>query len=121
MARILIAEDEQALRFWMSTALRVMGYEIVDTADGRAAWNCLQRDQRFDLVITDVQMPHMNGIELAERISQAHPQLPIMIITAFSEPRSEIVHEGQYPFLIKPTTHQQLIATVKKIIGQPGT
>ncbi len=88
MARILIAEDEEALRAFVVRALMQDGHEVVATADGGEALDALTRDQgRFDLLLTDIRMPVMDGIALALAAARDWPELTILLMTGYADQR----------------------------------
>ena len=88
MARILIAEDEDPVRALVARALAQDGHEVVATADGAEALDVLQREAgRFDLVLTDIRMPVMNGIALALATARDFPALPILLMTGYADQR----------------------------------
>ena len=87
MARILIAEDEIAVRTFICRALKLRGHDTIGVADGGAAIMELNKNS-YDLLLTDIIMPVMDGIALALKVSAEHPGLPILMMTCF-------VHEKQ--------------------------
>lgn len=88
MARILIAEDEDSLRSLIARALMSDGHEVVANRDGAEALDVLTRDQgRFDLLLTDIRMPVMDGIALALAAIREYPALTILLMTGFADQR----------------------------------
>ena len=88
MARILIAEDEEALRAFIVRALMQDGHEVVATADGGEALDALTGEQgRFDLLLTDIRMPVMDGIALALAAARDYPELTILLMTGYADQR----------------------------------
>ena len=88
MARILIAEDEESARMLVGRALIQDGHEAVTTDDGAQALDVLQREGgRFDLLLTDIQMPVMDGIALALAAARDFPELPILLMTGYADQR----------------------------------
>jgi CheY-like chemotaxis protein len=88
MARILLAEDEEALRAVGVRALMQDGHDVVATADGGEALDALTREQgRFDLLLTDIRMPVMDGIALALAAARDHPELTILLMTGYADQR----------------------------------
>ena len=82
MPRILLAEDDDSLRGFLARALERAGYEVTACADGDEAAAVL--DQDWDLLLTDIVMPGMDGIEVARQAAAIHPGLRIMFITGFA-------------------------------------
>jgi two-component system, cell cycle response regulator CpdR len=88
VARILLAEDEEALRAFVARALAQDGHEVVATADGGEALDVLTRDKgRFDLLLTDIRMPVMDGIALALAAARDYPELMILLMTGYADQR----------------------------------
>ena len=83
--RILLAEDDESMRGFIERALTKAGYEVIAFANGQDAHDRLQEQgEAFTLLLTDIVMPQMDGIELARRASDLHPDLKIMFITGFA-------------------------------------
>lgn len=87
MARILIAEDEVAVRTFICRALKLRGHDTIGVADGGAAIVELKNSD-YDLLLTDIIMPVMDGISLALKVTAEYPAMPILMMTGF-------VHEKQ--------------------------
>ena len=81
--RILLAEDDDAMRGYLTRALEKSGYDVVAVDRGTEALPLLEA-QRFDLLLTDIVMPEMDGIELAQRCGKISPHTQVMFITGFS-------------------------------------
>jgi two-component system, cell cycle response regulator CpdR len=113
VARVLLAEDEEALRGFIVRALAEEGHEVVAVADGVSALDTLARDRgRFQLLLTDVRMPVMDGIELALAAARDHPDLIILLMTGFADQRERahgldaLVHDViTKPFSIAEIKH----------------
>ena len=83
MARILLAEDDGSLRGFLTRALERAGHSVVDCENGDDAIDCLDQGP-WDLLLTDIVMPGMDGIEVARQAASKHPGLRIMFITGFA-------------------------------------
>lgn len=83
MIRILLAEDDDSMRQYLSRALERSGYEVIAVDRGTAALPILA-EQSFDLLLTDIVMPEMDGIELAQHVASVAPQTRVMFITGFA-------------------------------------
>ena len=81
--RILLAEDDDDMRRFLERALARAGYDVTAVADGEAAYARL-REEPFSLLLTDIVMPQMNGVELARRAARLDPDLRVMFITGFA-------------------------------------
>jgi two-component system cell cycle response regulator CpdR len=117
MIRILLAEDEQAMREYLTRALEKSGYEVVAVDRGTEAVPLLEAEH-FDLLLTDIVMPEMDGIELARHCSKVSPRTEVMFITGFSGvalragesvPRAKI--------LSKPFHLRDLVLEVERLFG----
>src|SRR5580692_8527583 len=88
MARILIADDEESMRMLVARAIGMDGHSIVTAQDGAEALEILTReDGRFDLLLTDIQMPVMDGIALALTAARDFPQVTILLMTGYAAQR----------------------------------
>ena len=84
MIRILLAEDDDVMRQYLARALEKSGYAVDSVDRGTAALALLQQGERFDLLLTDIVMPELDGIELAQKVSILAPEMRVMFITGFS-------------------------------------
>uniref|UniRef100_Q07H31 Response regulator receiver protein n=1 Tax=Rhodopseudomonas palustris (strain BisA53) TaxID=316055 RepID=Q07H31_RHOP5 len=88
MARILIADDEESMRLLVARAIALDGHDIVTAEDGGEALDILVREQgAFDLLLTDIKMPIMDGIALALAAARDFPDLTILLMTGFADQR----------------------------------
>ncbi|MGZ9109301.1 MAG: ATP-binding protein [Micavibrio sp.] len=117
-ARILLVEDEDAVRTFSSRALANKGYEVLDAESGEAALAVIDRqtDKHIDLMITDVIMPNMDGPTLAQRMRQNSPALKIIFISGYTEEKLKDHMGENIWFLPKPFTLKQLAAKVKEAL-----
>jgi CheY-like chemotaxis protein len=88
VARILIAEDEDAIRSLIARALRQDGHDVVTATDGAQALDALAREKgAFELLVTDIRMPVMDGIALAYAAARNHPDITIVLMTGYADQR----------------------------------
>jgi CheY-like chemotaxis protein len=120
MARILIAEDEEALRALCARALTTDGHEVTAVADGSAALDTLTRKEGgFDLILTDIRMPVMDGIALALAAARDHPDICILLMTGYADQRERahgldaLIHD----VIPKPFTLATLRDTVNEALA----
>jgi len=113
---ILIAEDEEITLKHLVNALKKEGYDVFGTKNGREALNVLSREH-FDVLITDIKMPEMNGIELLEKAKEINSELEVLIITGFGSIGSavEAMKKGAYEYITKPFNLDELLIKVKNI------
>ena len=87
MARLLIAEDDEAVRAFVSRALMIDGHDVTTAEDGADALDMLAEDNKFDLLLSDIKMPVMDGIALALNVARDHDHLPILLMTGYADQR----------------------------------
>lgn len=107
MARILIAEDEQPVRDLLSRALKLDGHEVETAPDGAAALDVLaSASQPFDLLLTDIRMPVMDGVALALSASRDYPGLVIVLMTGYAgeKERAQGLNALVHDVILKPFT-----------------
>ena len=118
MARIILAEDDNDMRRFLAKALVNAGYDVVSYDNGRSAYERL-REEPFTLLLTDIVMPEMDGIELARRATQLDPDLKVMFITGFAavalNPDSQAPKDAKV--LSKPFHLRDLVREVEKLLA----
>jgi len=117
METILIVDDEKNYLVVLEALLGAEGYEIVTTGDAKAALATV-READLDLVITDMKMPGMSGMELLEACKRLKPELPVIMMTAYGtiEMAVEAMKKHAYDYIQKPFENEQLKLTVKKAL-----
>lgn len=116
--RVLVVDDELSIRDLLSKTLALAEYDVDTAQDGRAAVASL-RDQSYDLLITDLKMPGMDGLALIHEARRLAPHLPVVIITAHSTEASAIesVNLGVSGYLTKPFRITKILSTAARILG----
>lgn len=114
MSKILVIDDDTVIRTLLSTVLRKVGYEVITAAEGTTGLK-LAADEDPDLVITDYQMPGLNGMELLEALHIRVPFLPVIMLTAHGDMALTIrsMQAGAYDYLEKPIKMEELVRIVK--------
>ena len=115
MARILLAEDEEALRALTARALTDSGHKVTTAVDGADALDIVTREGgRFDLLLTDIRMPLMDGIALALSVARDHPKIIILLMTAYADQRERAVNLDAliHDVVLKPFTLAEIKAAV---------
>lgn len=118
--KVLAVDDSATIRTSISFVLKEAGYEVVEAVDGVDGL-AKAKDDKFNLVITDINMPNMDGIELTKnlRATEGYKFTPIIALT--TENQASKMDEGKAAgatgWIVKPFTSEKLIAVVKKIIG----
>ncbi len=116
MERILVVDDEDIIRESLSFVLKKEGYYVQEAENGKAAYNKLL-EESFDLVVTDLEMPEMKGIELLEEIKKLNIQTAVIIITAFGSLDTAIIalRNGASDYLLKPVEFDELLIKIKRL------
>jgi len=119
-ARIMLVEDEDAVRTFSTRALSNKGYEVLGADGGEAALELLEKEglDTIDLLITDVIMPDMDGPTLATKIREQNPELKIIFISGYTEEKLKDHMGENIWFLAKPFTLKQLAAKVKDVLDR---
>src|SRR5688572_15424214 len=104
MARILVVDDQEMMRDSLAANLAREGHEVIATHDGTVAVTRLEGSARFDLLITDLKMPKMTGIELLAEAKRVRPDMPVVLMTAFATVQTavEAMKLGAYDYIQKP-------------------
>ena len=118
MAKIILAEDDNDMRRFLVKALEKAGHEVMSFAEGASAFEEIKQTT-FDLLLTDIVMPEMDGIELARRAAELDPALKIMFITGFAavalHPDSKAPRDAK--ILSKPFHLRDLVAEVGRLMA----
>lgn len=113
--RVLVVDDDRGLRQLLSSFLAGVGCEVADAGNGHAAFELFQR-RPFDLVVTDLQMPVMNGLKLMAKIRCASRQTPVVLMTGLNTPEVERFAHAAAAILYKPFGFDELKKTVEQIL-----
>jgi two-component system, cell cycle response regulator CpdR len=115
MLRILLAEDDESMRLYLGRALERSGYKVVAVDNGLAALPLLESEP-FDLLLTDIVMPEMDGIELAQKAAEIAPDIRVMFITGFAAVALKAGRKTpDAKVLSKPFHLRDLIAEVERM------
>ena len=121
MPRILLAEDDDNVRRFVARALELSGHEITEAEDGGIAAEIMAAEAgRFDLLLSDIKMPVMDGIALALNVGAAWPEVTIVLMTGFADQR-ERAHGLEaliYDVITKPFTLQDLVQKVEDALNR---
>ncbi len=117
-AKILLAEDDNDMRRFLVKALQNAGYEVASFDNGMSAYNRL-REEPFELLLTDIVMPEMDGIELARRATELDPEIKVMFITGFAavalNPDNNAPKDAR--ILSKPFHLRELVSEVERLLS----
>lgn len=121
MARILIAEDDKSANKLICAVLRKDGHETLSAADGQEALDLLDREH-VDLIVSDVMMPRVDGVELVRRLREAEWDVPVLLLTARLD--AETLHagflSGADDYLTKPADMKELVLRVRALLRRTG-
>ena len=117
LAPILVVDDESDMRTALSHALNRGGFSVESAADGTEALIKLKKDP-FSMVITDLKMPEMSGMEVLGAVKKLSPKIPLIMITAYGSIHNavEAMQQGAADYLLKPFSFETLVTTVKKVL-----
>jgi len=113
MKKILVADDEMAIRLLYSEELKEEGYEVYTAANGREALDIIE-NVPLDLVILDIKMPEMDGIEALRQIKEKKPNLPVVLSTAYGDYKQDFATWASDDYLVKSSDLEDLKKSVKK-------
>jgi two-component system response regulator (stage 0 sporulation protein F) len=113
MKKILVADDEMAIRLLYSEELKEEGYEVFTASNGREALDIIDKEP-LDLVILDIKMPEMDGIEALRQIKEKKPGLPVLLSTAYGEYKQDFATWASDDYLVKSSDLEDLKNAVKR-------
>ncbi len=115
--RILVVDDEKIIRESISFILKKEGFAVTEAANGKEAYNKVQAES-YDLVITDLEMPEMKGIELLDHVMHINPQALVVIITAYGSLETAIaaLRKGASDYILKPIEFDELLVKIHRLL-----
>jgi two-component system cell cycle sensor histidine kinase/response regulator CckA len=118
---VLLAEDERQVRSLIATVLEQAGYTVLVAEDGRSALRVGQQAPHVDLLVSDVRMPHLGGVELARQLRMLWPKLQVILISGYPDIDAVNAHEGgiEEALLAKPFGTAELLAKVRTTLDRP--
>jgi len=119
MARILVAEDEIAVREFIRRVLEQRGHDVVTVSDGAEALVKLRKGP-FDLLLTDIGMPNMDGLELALKVARDQPEMPVLMMSGYAVERRRAADLAELArgLLQKPFSMVDLSSAVDKVLSE---
>ena len=113
--KILIVDDEEASRRTLGEILRLEGYHVADAANGQAAVEAIENED-YDLMLLDLKMPGMSGLDVLEQVVQILPGCKVIMLTAHGSLESaiEALRHGAHDYISKPAAPHEIIASVAK-------
>jgi two-component system, NtrC family, response regulator PilR len=121
VAKILVADDELSMREFLEILLKKEGHKVASARDGEEALSRFQKDS-FDLVLSDIKMPKLDGLELLRKIKELRPNLGVIMITAFASPEDAItaMKAGAYDYLTKPFKLDEIKSVIRNALARPA-
>jgi CheY-like chemotaxis protein len=118
----LVVDDETAVRRFAVRVLQRDGFRVLEANDGAEALDVLQgRPEELDIVVSDIVMPRMNGVELMKALSVSHPYVPIVLMSGYaSNELSELGIAAPCSILAKPFSQERLLAEVRRCVASRG-
>ncbi|MEK7196492.1 MAG: response regulator [Nitrospirota bacterium] len=117
--RILVIDDEDIVRISCQRALEPEGYDVTAVKSGAAGLRLLE-NEAFDLVLTDLKMPDMDGIEVLRRVREGWPAIEVIIITGYQtvETAVKAIKLGAFDYIEKPFTPEQILTVVNNAVAR---
>jgi two-component system chemotaxis response regulator CheY len=121
--RVLVVDDEPSVRTIVRLLLEKAGYDVLEAADGEAAIEALNAGENrlvLDVVICDIRMPKINGIQAIEYFQREYPHVPVIVLTAYPETKMAVsfMRNGLTDYLVKPVDAQKLRGAVERAMEQ---
>ncbi len=115
--RILVVDDEEALRIVLSAELEGEGYQVTNAGDGQEAINILATNE-FDLILLDIKMPNVDGFEVLKYVKERSPKTKVVMLTGFADLKNAIESKklGAEDFVSKPYDLVDLLTTVERVL-----
>ena len=115
MSKVLLIEDEPSLAAALQRVLEVEGYEVVTTTDAQHGLDAA-REGDFQVIVTDLKMPGISGLEIVKSLHETRPQLPVILMTGFhtTEAAIEAMKLGAYDYILKPPDQEEFVALIGK-------
>ena len=119
MADILIIDDEKAIRKTLTEILSYEGYKIEEAGDGEEGFRKFS-EKNYDVVLCDIKMPKMDGIEFLEKVKEVNPDVPIIMISGHGnvDTAVEAVKKGAYDYISKPPDLNRLLITLRNALDK---
>ena len=119
MAKILVIDDERGIRNTLKEVLEYEGHQVEPATNGTEGLELFAAGN-FDLVLCDIKMPEMDGIEVLEKMNESHPDIPVIMISGHGniDTAVEAIKKGAYDFIEKPLDLNRILVTMRKPSGR---
>ena len=117
--KILIVDDDEAVRSILAELVRIFGFNSETSSGGYDALNRVDKSP-YDLIITDINMPDLNGLELIKRVKESHPEIDLIAITGFDMDYryTDVIEMGASDFIVKPFENNELQAKINRVFRE---
>ena len=115
-AKILVAEDEDGVRRIFQLFLEKKGYSVMAAEDGKAAYE-IYKKEKPDLLVSDINMPNMNGFQLLAKIREKDKRLPAILVSGFWEYKGKITEDPRVEYMLKPLDYQKLFTRIQDALA----
>jgi two-component system chemotaxis response regulator CheY len=120
---VLVVDDEKDIRQVVRMSLEKLGYYVVEAEDGQQAITLLQQGEHpmvIDVIITDIRMPNINGVEAMDYFQREYPSIPLIVLTGFPDLdlAMQLMKRGVTDYLVKPVEREKLTTAVADALGQ---
>ncbi len=118
-SRVLVVDDEEALRYLLSTELAAEGYEVETAGDGDEAIEAIKQKD-YDVVLLDIKMPRVDGFEVLRFIKQNKPEIKVIMLTAYADVKNaiEALKLGASDFVSKPYDLEDILTSINRALGR---
>ncbi len=125
LGRALVVDDEADVRKAVCLALEKSGYEVVEAEDGEKAIEVLNSDEnplKVDVIICDIRMPKINGVEAIKYFQNQYPSRPVIVLTGFPDVQlaTSLLKQGVADYLVKPVEREKIAAAVARAVKKRG-
>ena len=125
LGRVLVVDDEADVRKAVCLALEKSGYEVVEAEDGEKAIEVLNSDEnplKVDVIICDIRMPKINGVEAIKYFQNQYPSRPVIVLTGFPDVQlaTSLLKQGVADYLVKPVEREKIAAAVARAVKKRG-
>lgn len=123
--RVMIMDDEDSVRKVLRLTLTKAGYDVVEARHGGEGIEAIGSDDNafmLDVIISDIRMPKINGLEAIPFFQQQYPSVPIIVVTGYPDQQmaTDLLKQGVFSYLVKPVDKDKLLATVAEAMEQRG-
>ena len=119
MSRILVIDDEKSIRNTLKEILTYEGFEVVEAQDGMEGLKFVEKE-KFDIILSDIKMPKMDGIEVLEKLQELSPETPVVMISGHGniDTAVEAIRKGAFDYISKPLDLNRMLVTIRNAMDR---